>query len=123
MATIKAGCRHNRTCFRLQSGKTYRFSASGTWRDWGHETSATGYTDDKLRRWEKWRRAPDAKWFSVIGRIDRRKQSQFDLGRLIETGAPYTATATGVLYCFANDVWFMYWNNKGAIELQMEEVP
>jgi hypothetical protein len=44
----------------------------------------------------------------------------FDIGHLIETDSVYTASATGVLYCFANDVWFMYWNNKGFIDLQVE---
>lgn len=39
---------------------------------------------------------------------------------LIETDSVYTASATGVLYCFANDVWFMYWNNKGFIDMQVE---
>jgi len=25
--------------------------------------------------------------------------------------------STGLLYCFANDVSFMYWNNEGEIQL------
>lgn len=120
MATIEAKRRLNRTPFRLEKGKRYRFSASGTWKDWTRECSATGYTAEKLRRWEGWRRERNGKWFSVIGCIGKMRGTQFDIGHLIETNSVYTASATGVLYCFANDVWFMYWNNEGSIDLQFE---
>ncbi len=122
MATIKARRWWNKTPFYLETGKTYRFSASGTWIDWTHKASATGFYADKLESCEKWRREPDAKWFSAIGRINKKKNTQFDIGKLLEGDTPYTATASGVLYCFANDVRFMYWNNKGAIDLQVEEL-
>lgn len=120
MAAIEARRPLNRTPFRLEKGKRYRFSASGTWKDASHECSAAGYTTEKLRRWERWRRERNARWFSVIGRIDNIRETQFDIGRLIEANAVYTASATGVLYCFANDVRFMYWNNEGSIDLQVE---
>jgi len=46
----------------------------------------------------------NAKWFSLIGCIDKRRDTQCDIGRLIETESVYTASATGTVYCFANDV-------------------
>jgi len=68
---------------------------------------------------------PEAKWFSVIGQIDDLEDTQFDIGELIENRenrSLYEATATGVLHCFANDISFMYWNNRGAINLRVEEL-
>jgi hypothetical protein len=68
------------------------------------------------------RRFPEAKWFSLIGSIEKKKNTFFDIGRLIEENGIFTATTSGNLECFANDVWFMYWNNKGAIELEVIEL-
>lgn len=119
MAQIEARKKWNPTPFRVEQGKQYRFAAQGKWNDASHECSATGYTADSLRRWEWLRRMQEAKWFSLIGQIDNRRETRFDIGHLIETNSVYVAKATGTLYCFANDVWFMYWNNKGAIDVTM----
>ena len=32
-----------------------------------------------------------------------------------------TATSEGALYCFANDMYHMYWNNFGAVSLSVAE--
>ena len=122
MAAIRANFRLVKTPFAIENGKTYRFSASGKWTDLFHKSSATGYSAAYLKWFERWRRVPDAKWFSVIGQIDDLQDTQFDIGKLIEDDSPYEATATGVLHCFANDLWIMYWNNRGAIDLGVEEL-
>jgi hypothetical protein len=120
LAAIHAHLKFNQTPFQLETGKRYRFTATHEWTDLHETCTATGYTSKKLRLWEGLRREPKAKWFSLIGCIDKRRDTQFDIGRLIESDSVYTACATGAVYCFANDVWFMYWNNKGFIDLQME---
>lgn len=120
MASIHAHLKFNQTPFQLEKGGRYRFTATHEWTDLRETCTATGYTSATLRLWEGLRRERNAKWFSVIGCIDKRRDTQFDIGHLIETNSEYTASATGVLYCFANDVWFMYWNNKGFIDLQVE---
>lgn len=122
MSTIKAKCHSNRTSIQLEEGKRYRFKASGHWKDAWEQCPATGYTSMMLWPFEMLRREPRAKWFSAIGRIDDKPNTQFDIGDLIETDGIYTATETGTLYCFANDVWFMYWNNTGEIELDAQRV-
>ena len=124
MAKIRARRRWNETPYHLQEGKSYLFSASGTWHDglaW--KVRPTGYSNFLLKPFERWRRKPKAKWFSLIGAIDRRTSSQFDIGRLIEEGETYRPGASGQLFCFANDLWLMYWNNFGAVDLEVEEVP
>ena len=37
----------------------------------------------------------------------------------IGTKATITPTASGQLFCYANDVPNMYWNNKGKLDLQI----
>ncbi len=117
---IRARRHLNETPFRLEIGRKYRFDASGRWTDLIRRASATGYSACYLRWFERWRRMPEAKWFSVIGQIDDLENTQFDIGKLIENRGSYEATATGVLHCFANDISFMYWNNSGAINLRVE---
>ena len=122
MATIKANRRLVRTPFALEKGKVYRLSATGKWTDFIPTTTASGYSAFYLKCFEKWRRLPDAKWFSIIGQIDDQRETRFDIGILLEKNEPYLSTAPGVLQCFANDLSFMYWNNWGAIELGVEEI-
>jgi hypothetical protein len=112
----------NSTAFELAKGREYRFTASGTWYDASIAATATGFSDPRLD-WLGWmRRMPRARWLSVVGAIDMRRETRFDIGRLIEDGSTYTATASGTLYCYANDVWFMYWNNTGSIDLEIVEM-
>jgi hypothetical protein len=119
---ILADRRWNKTSLALRKGATYRFSSSMEWTDWTRHPTATGYSDWKIG-WLFWlRRMPRARWFSLIGAIDKRRDLRLDIGRLIENGEPYTAPASGTLYCYANDVWFMYWNNRGYVTLEMREV-
>jgi len=80
MAEIKA-CKHwNDTKINLTEGKRYRFSARGIWIDKNTEATACGLTSDNyanpslMRFFEKLRRMPEAKWFSLIGAIDRDKK-------------------------------------------------
>ena len=121
MAKVQARKKWNKTDYQISEGKTYRFSATGQWTDWYIDIDAKGYERLWLKPFRSLRRFPDGKWFSLIGAIDRDKSTQFDIGSLIEQQATYTATASGTLYCYANDVSFAYVNNKGAINLIVEE--
>jgi hypothetical protein len=122
MAEILATRRWNPTPFKVIKGHRYRFSAHGLWRDWKTETDVSGYQSASLQRFESWRRLPEAHWFSLVGAVDKDRATLFDIGRLIAADEPWLAQKSGTLYGFANDVWFMYWNNHGRIELQMTEV-
>jgi hypothetical protein len=119
MATIKAKSKWNDTGYQLSAGKQYRFKATGEWIDGGIVTTAVGFEKFYLKPFEWMRRFPNAKWFSVIGAIDKKESTKFDIGRFIEQGETYTATINGTLFCFANDVSIAYGNNKGEIELEI----
>ena len=65
------------------------------------------------------KRVDDAKWFALIGTVD--KQHPW----VIKDGAAVIAPASGSLFCYFNDVQFekFYGNNKGFVVLDVEEVP
>jgi hypothetical protein len=107
------------TSIRLEKGKTYEFVASGVWNDASIVTDANGYDSVNFfqRATERLRRVPQAKWFTLIGALDRRRDTQFVIG----SGTRYTATVDGQLTCFANDLRGFYFNNKGSITLTANE--
>ena len=119
---------------QLALGKTYRFRASGTWRDAGIEVDARGYPlPDRgyaafgirgtrqtiFELSERWRRVPEANWFALICTVGKTTATAFDVGRILARDGVYIAEHNGPLYCFANDLPFMYWNNHGAITLEV----
>lgn len=122
-ASIDARLCWNVTDMMLEAGRSYDFSATGTWRDANIVCHAGGYPPPALspvqamilRPFESLRRVPARPWFSLIGAIDQDMSTAFLIGR----GGLMTVPKTGVLTCFANDVSFMYWNNSGIVMLSV----
>jgi uncharacterized protein (DUF2235 family) len=76
------------------------------------------------------RREEHMDWFALVGLIAndvpppaKSQAAQKTIQRLphevflIGTGASFTPKADGYLYCFANDAWQAYGNNKGSVQL------
>ncbi|HVK56497.1 MAG TPA: hypothetical protein VM532_15900 [Burkholderiales bacterium] len=108
------------TRISIVAGEEYHFKSSGQWNDKTIVCGADGYASPNLllRASEFLRRVPSAPWFALIGSIDRNEDAFFLLG----AEATITPQSTGTLYCFANDVSFMYWNNTGGIQLSVTRV-
>ena len=103
----------------LQANTPYRFSAGGTWSDAGIACGPDGYSSTKLvlRLAEGLRRIPGARWFMLMGTVDR----DTSLLKAIGSGpTPITFPKSGKLSCFANDVWTMYFNNRGSVMLTVD---
>ncbi len=79
------------------------------------------------------KRVVDAPWFALIGVIandfPRPSPQKPRDGKvpplphetfLIGTGTHFTPGASGYLYCFANDAWQTYFNNRGSVRLQVQ---
>ena len=113
--TILANKKWNDTQIRLVAGEEYHFKASGQWKDWTIVCDEDGHTSPNplLRASERFRRVPKERWFAVIGTIQQNEDTSFRIG----VEAKISPRSTGLLYCFANDVSFMYWNNTGEIQL------
>jgi hypothetical protein len=114
-AKIHARACWNDTGIYLSAGVEYTFSATGEWADACIHCGPNGYESPNfyMRAAEKWRRAPDQKWFALIGTIDHNPPEFFLIGKSTKK----KITRNGVLCCFANDVPFFYWNNSGLLKL------
>jgi len=101
-------------------GTTYLFTASGRWKDARIETDADGYPSANIfqQATERLRRVPEARWFALIGAVDRQPSTQFVIG----SRATFRAATGGQLTCFANDLRWFYFNNSGSVTLTMEVV-
>jgi hypothetical protein len=60
----------------------------------------------------------EARWFELIGAIDNDTGTYFRIG----TGRDFTPDRAGRLYCFANDLMGMYWNNFGGVWINVERL-
>jgi hypothetical protein len=102
----------------LEANTPYRFSAGGTWCDASIACGPDGYSNPNLalRLAEGLRRVPGARWFMLMGTVDR----DTSLLKAIGPGATITFPKSGKLSCFANDVWLMYFNNRGSVMLTVD---
>ena len=109
------------TGLTLESGKRYELVATGRWMDATIPTDPDGYESVNLaqRATEKLRRFSHARWFALIGALDRRKETEF----LIGSRVVYEPKETGKLSCFANDLVGFYGNNTGSVTLTVTELP
>lgn len=105
------------TGITLEVGKKYDRVATGEWKDASIVTGPGGYDSVNLlqKGTEGLRRMPSAPWFALIGALDRRKETEFQIG----SRKVYEPTSTGQLTCFANDLLGFYGNNEGCVTLSV----
>ncbi|MBV6627505.1 MAG: hypothetical protein KI793_32055 [Rivularia sp. (in: Bacteria)] len=121
-AVVLAKEKWNNTGISLIANQEYHLTASANekWVDWFISCNANGFPSSNpiLKYTEGFRRVPEQNWFALIGAID------FDSGNLFKIGTDkiLQATQSGILTCFANDIPFMYWNNKGSIQLVVTRI-
>ena len=99
--------------------ETYNFVVpqSESWIDYDIPCSADGYASTPLiKMWESFRRVPDENWFKLIGTIGRSVKPPIVIGSQL-TG--FSPSFPGRLYFFANDLLWMYCNNKGSINVRV----
>ncbi|HEX8232609.1 MAG TPA: hypothetical protein VF559_04590 [Caulobacteraceae bacterium] len=99
----------------IRPGETIAFEAEGTWRDWFVDTDADGYSRLVLRLFEPFRRAPECRWFALMGAFDRDLRRRFLIGRR----STHTFAEGGRLFAFANDLPAKYGNNSQSLTLRM----
>jgi hypothetical protein len=112
----------NHTGFQLQQGVEYKFSANGKWIDLNIVHGPDGDGSGRnlfLRLFEHFRRRPKDNWFALIGSVGENESATFLIG---SSNPRFKATESGELTCYANDVPWAYGNNKGSIELTVEQL-
>ena len=112
---IHARMKWEDTAVQVSGNEVYQFAAAGCWYDASIPSGPGGYSSSKpmLRLSGPLLRYRKANWFALIGSIGRTASSTFVIG----DKSQHTMTEDGILFCFANDVPFMYWNNSGWIRL------
>jgi hypothetical protein len=118
--SIPACRRWTKTGAMLRKGHTYRITARGVWNDRDTPCGPGGYPSNGLilRLAVPLRRKWHANWFALIGA----QRFLFARRFVIGDGITYRARRSGKLRCFANDAWFMYFNNKGSVGITVEEL-
>ena len=111
------------THINLVAGHPYRFTASGTWYDTDIKCGPDGYTLDRIAPWKRplFRLAgpfrpldTGDRWYLLLGRIGVDGEP-FEIG----LGIPKRFDRSGELYCTVNDLRWMYFNNSGAVRLDV----
>lgn len=138
----------NYTGLFMEEDITYEFSAEGRWLDrsiaCGPEGAADGdfhieelvyvgaslidRAEDIFRRWshndkaELWwsRRDGHAPWFCLMGAIANGARNGDHEVFAIGAGTTFTPEKSGYLWCFANDAWEAYENNRGSVSLTIK---
>lgn len=113
--TIFANAPWNDTGVDLEQGAVYQLTAEGEWFDAWVKSDADGY-DSKgwpQQHFESALRLPTARWFCLVGAIERELDAAFQIGCSRAVAAP----SSGRLFCFANDVPGFYFNNFGSLRL------
>jgi hypothetical protein len=115
--TIEAKKKWNYTDIELVRGHEYQFTATGQWIDSWIECDANGFASPNpvFRATEGLRRSPRSRWFTLIGALNKDKDTQFEIG----TKRTLIAPASGTLTCFANDLPLFYWNNRDSVQLSV----
>lgn len=101
-------------------GEDYSFSACGLWKD-GHKIcDAKGWSDGLLRIFMRFNRFPNHPYFLLCGVVGRDERHAFPIGVQKEWTVPANlgGESSGCLYLFANDIPFMYFNNRELDESQ-----
>jgi len=125
---VMANVKFNQTGVLVDKGEKYSFKidVKQKWYDASIECTPKGWTrkNKSLSLLQKpiiWfmednRRHPKAKWFEIIGTINRNDIDNFKiLDHISKT--EYSPTAKGELYLYANDLESKYGNNRGTIML------
>lgn len=116
---IEAGEKWNDADIDVEIGDEVEITASGTWYDSGIQAGPEGFF-----RWWLWpvgwtRRCASARWFELIAVVGRFDGPYHRIGR----DGRFVATRAGRIYLFANDNWFRYGNNRGAISATVRTTP
>jgi hypothetical protein len=112
----------NNSGIDILSGQIYTLTVphSERWVDSGKVCGADGYPSNWLMRpWEAFRRSPEGNWLQLIGTIGRSTKARIAVGSSLTDFLP---PFPGRLYFFANDLPWMYWNNKGALAVRVTRI-
>ena len=119
MVTVHADRLWNPSGINVRKGEVYAIEVppGQTWHDASIEHTPAGKEVPKLDGWKWLRRRKDLPWFALVGAVGKKHTFAVQNGI-----AEWTAPADGELFFYANDVSFMYWNNRGAVTVNVRKL-
>ena len=117
MVTISSDQKWNDTGVDFIEGRSYSYQATGQWKDWYIPSDANGFSCLVMDLFSWTKRTPSAKWFQLIGVIDKNPSHTIELAK----EGTFTAPVSGRLWAYANDADFAYGNNSGSLELHIHQ--
>lgn len=107
----------NGTGILVHAGEKYRIDASNEeWSDAGIKSTAAGQSGRGFQRiFRPLIRCHQAQWFELVAAVGRSNQQMHPIG--LGADVSFITEENVELGFFANDVIFMYWNNKGVIHV------
>ncbi|MDM0014570.1 hypothetical protein QTH87_19160 [Variovorax sp. J22P168] len=124
--SVASASYYNPTGVLLAPGETYAIAADdGRWVDWHLASSADGRMEpsfaQSLALWAL--RCKQARWFQLVGAIGRNDNHLFPIGMHAEwTYEGQSHDVAPELCLFANDAWFAYLNNHGAVGVTVTRI-
>lgn len=99
----------------LRGGVEYKIEVAPgqLWYDWRIRCGPEGYELWYLIPFRWMRRLRAAPWFALVGAIGEGPLFEITDSQIV------SSQENGQLRCFANDIRFMYWNNRGTIEVRV----
>ena len=125
--TVPSRPRDVRTNITLEPGTRYSITAHGAWTDWYVHTDAAGYENAIMKPFDRLKRVPHARWFALVCCVGTPARTpSMELCSVIGASGNLSvpeATAPGqTAHCFANDAYEMYWNNYGALTVEVSKL-
>jgi len=131
--TVYANQKFSSSRVLVKAGEKYQFAIDldQRWFDgpvtanpkgWLKESEAelAWYSKLFIKAAESHRRHPKAKWFEVLGSVNRNDQQPVRLTEYLQK--PWEARESGELYAFPNDLEDKYGNNLGSLQVSIKRV-
>lgn len=113
--TVDPALHYSPTDLLVFAGEEYEFSAAGKWADASIQCDADGWIKEGFFTFlSRFNRLRPYRYFLLCGNLAKRESTNFAIGKQKEIQIRGDKNAGGPfdLFLFANDLWFMYWNNK-----------
>lgn len=96
------------TGLQVAAGEEYAFEAHGEWADASRRCGPEGWSAWWTRPFLRFSRMPDKDFFYLCGNVSQSDSVNFAIGQqTVER-----MKIDGKLYLFANDIYWLYWNNN-----------
>jgi hypothetical protein len=115
---VQSQCRWNDTGLDVEIGERIAIEAEGVWKDYRISCGPNGFVNTIMAPLNLTKRHRAARWFELVAVIGKFDGPYYRIGE----SATFECRTAGRLYLFANDAWYLYFNNSGSISARISVV-